>query len=443
MSNAVGGSTTTIGNPTRGRWWIVIAALLLQFSIGAVYAWSVFSTAFKKPEAMELTNPQASLPFTVTIGMIFVGSYIGGRLQDKVGPRPVALTGGIIYGIGNVLASFTGGHDAGQLWLLVTGYGVIAGFGLGFAYIVPIAMLQKWFPDKRGLITGLAVAGFGFGAVATAPVAQWLIAMNPDRPAWAFLPLGIGYLVLSLIGASFFRNPPAGYQVPGWVPAAAGRVKDAYKQFTESEALRTPQWYLLTAILTLNVTVGIALIAQANSTAEDVAGYTAAGAATLVGVLALFNGGGRIFWAWVSGFTGRMGAFGLMLALQGVCLLVIPHASNAALFFILAAVIYLCYGGGFGTMPATAGDFFGVKHAGAIYGLMIVGWSLGGIIGPPIIAGLIGGDKNYTLGYTVIGIIALVALILPVITKMPGRKQEPAAPMAERRPEATGEAAVR
>ena len=418
-ATAIGGTTK---KPTAGRWGIVIAALLLQFSIGAVYAWSVFSSALKEPDAMALTNPEASLPFTVTIGMIFIGSYIGGRIQDKVGPRPVALAGGIIYAIGCILASFALSHDNTQLWLLVLGYGVISGFGLGFAYIVPIAMLQKWFPDKRGLITGLAVAGFGFGAVLTAPVAQWLIAMAPTEPNRAFLPLGIGYLVLSLIGASFFRNPPAGYSVPGWVPASTGRAQDSYKQFTEKEALRTPQWYLLAAILTLNVTVGIALIAQANSSAIDIAGYSVAGAGALVGVLALFNGGGRIFWAWVSGKTGRMTAFGLMLGLQGVCLLIIPHASNAVLFFILAAVIYLCYGGGFGTMPATAGDFFGVKHAGAIYGLMIIGWSIGGIIGPPIIAALIGADKDYTLGYTVIGIIALVSLIVPVITRMPRPK---------------------
>ncbi|WEG09742.1 OFA family MFS transporter [Microbacterium horticulturae] len=410
---------SAVHKPTAGRWWIVVAALLLQFSIGAVYAWSVFGKALAEPTAMNLSTSQASLTFTVTIGMIFIGSYVGGKVQDRTGPRPVALTGGVIYGIGCILASFAVSHDASLLWLLVLGYGVISGFGLGYAYIVPIAMLQKWFPDKRGLITGLAVAGFGFGAVVTAPVAQWLIAMTPTEPNRAFLPLGIGYIVLAVIGASFFRNPPAGYTVPGWTPSVSGRTRDAYKQFTEQEALRTPQWYLLTAILTLNVTVGIALIAQAAASAKDIAGYSVAGAAALVGVLALFNGGGRIFWAWISGFTGRMVAFGLMLGLQGVCLLIVPHASNGVLFFILAAIIYLCYGGGFGTMPATAGDFFGVKHAGAIYGLMIIGWSLGGIIGPPIIAALIGEDKNYVLGYTVIGIIALVSLVVPVITRMP------------------------
>ncbi len=409
-------------NPTRGRWWLVAAALLLQFSIGAVYAWSVFSKALTVAEPFQLSKLEGALPFEVTIGMIFIGSYIGGRLQDKKGPRLVALMGGIIYAVGIILASFS--HNRGQLWLLVLSYGVIGGFGLGFAYIVPIAMLQKWFPDKRGLITGLAVGGFGFGTVLTSPISQGLIDINKDVPTKAFLPLGIGYLILSLIGASFFRNPPSGYQVPGFSPATSGPVVDSGKDYTEKEALRTPQWYLLMTILALNVTAGIALISQAAASATDIAGYTKAGAAGLVGALAIFNGGGRIVWAVVSDHTGRMPAFAAMLGLQGICLLAIPHASSAVLFFILAAVIYLCYGGGFGTMPATAGDYFGVRHAGAIYGLMILGWSLGGIIGPFIISGLIGGAKNYTLGYTVIAVIALASMVLTVITKIPRTRND-------------------
>jgi len=317
-------------NPTRGRWWLVAAALLLQFSIGAVYAWSVFSKALTVAEPFQLSKLEGALPFEVTIGMIFIGSYIGGRLQDKKGPRLVALMGGIIYAVGIILASFS--HNRGQLWLLVLSYGVIGGFGLGFAYIVPIAMLQKWFPDKRGLITGLAVGGFGFGAVLTSPIAQGLIDSNKDVPTKAFLPLGIGYLILSLIGASFFRNPPSGYQVPGFSPATSGPVVDSGKDYTEKEALRTPQWYLLMTILALNVTAGIALISQAAASATDIAGYTKAGAAGLVGALAIFNGGGRIVWAVVSDHTGRMPAFAAMLGLQGICLLAIPHASSAVLF---------------------------------------------------------------------------------------------------------------
>jgi OFA family oxalate/formate antiporter-like MFS transporter len=415
-------STAHLDDPTRGRWWLVAAALLLQFSIGAVYAWSVFSKALGLAPPFHLTKVEGALPFEVTIGMIFIGSYLGGRLQDKKGPRLVALTGGIIYAVGVIVASFSTAHD--QLWLLVLGYGVISGFGLGFAYIVPIAMLQKWFPDKRGLITGLAVSGFGFGAVVTSPIAQRLIDSNKAVPTKAFLPLGIGYLVLSLVGASFFRNPPSGYHVPGYTPPTSGRVVDSGMDYTEKEALHTVQWYLLMSILALNVTAGIALISQAAASATDIAGYTAVGAASLVGVLAIFNGAGRVVWAVASDHSGRMPAFAAMLALQGVCLLLIPHASNSGLFFILAAIVYLCYGGGFGTMPATAGDYFGVRHAGAIYGLMIIGWSLGGIIGPLIISSLIGSDKNYTLGYTVIGLIALAATGLTVITKIPHTRQE-------------------
>jgi OFA family oxalate/formate antiporter-like MFS transporter len=401
----------------------VAAALLLQFSIGAVYAWSVFSKALTQAEPFKLTKVEASLPFVVTIGMIFIGTYTGGRIQDRRGPRPVALMGGVIYAAGVILASFA--HDRSQLWLLVLGYGVISGFGLGVAYIVPIAMLQKWFPDKRGLITGLAVGGFGFGAVLTSPIAQRLIDSNKDVPTKAFLPLGIGYLVLSLIGASFFRNPPSGYHVPGYVPATTGRVVDSGRDYTEQEALRTPQWYLLMFILALNVTAGIALISQAAATATDVAGYTAVGAAGLVGLLAVFNGGGRIVWAVFSDRIGRMNAFAAMLGLQALCLALIPHTHNAALFFILAAIVYLCYGGGFGTMPATAGDYFGVKHAGAIYGLMILGWSLGGVVGPLVISYLIGSDKNYTLAYSVIAGIALLAIILTRITRIPRTRQSP------------------
>jgi OFA family oxalate/formate antiporter-like MFS transporter len=411
-------------SPGGNRWLLVAAALLLQFSIGAVYAWSVFAKALKEAPAFELTAVQASLPFTVTIGMIFIGSYLGGRIQDRRGPRPVALAGGVIYAVGVMLASFAQNGD--QLWLIILGYGVISGFGLGFAYIVPIAMLLKWFPDKRGLITGLAVGGFGFGAVLTSPVAQWLIHNDPDRPTSAFLPLGIAYLVMSLIGASFFRNPPAGYAVPGYEPAASGTGTNGGTDYTQGEALRTPQWYLLTAILTLNVTAGIALISQAAASAADIAGYTAAGAAAVVGVLAVFNGGGRIVWAAASDFVGRMPAFAAMLGLQGVCLLILPHASNAVLFFVLAAIVYLCYGGGFGTMPATAGDYFGVKYAGAIYGLMLIGWSIGGVIGPIVISSLIGEEKNYTLGYTTIGIIALASMVLTFITKIPSRTRETA-----------------
>jgi OFA family oxalate/formate antiporter-like MFS transporter len=419
---------------TSNRWLILVAGVLVQLAIGAVYAWSVFSKALQSDEAFGWSKAQATVPFEVAIGMIFLGSYIGGRLQDRRGPRSVALSGGVIYSIGVVLASFA---TADSFWLLVLGYGVLGGFGLGMAYIVPIAMLQKWFPDKPGLITGIAVAGFGFGAVITAPVGQRLIDNTPDLPTKAFLPLGIGYLLAIVIGASLFRNPPAGYRPPGFEApvqrsgAAAAEVDpvSGERDFTASEALSTPQWYLLTAILTLSVIAGISLISVAAGSASDISGLSAASAATLVGVLGLFNGAGRVLWGWLSDRIGKMPAFMGILGIQGVCLLLIPHATSFAMFALLAALIYTCYGGAFGTMPSTAGRFFGVRHAGAIYGLMLVGWSIGGVVGPLLISKLIGEDKAYTLAFSVIGIIALVAIIVPVITRKPAPKR-----VAERTP---------
>ena len=357
-------ATTASGREARpagapNRWVILVAAILVQLAIGSVYAWSVFAKALQSEEAFGWSKPKAALPFSVVIGMIFVGSYIGGRIQDKRGPRTVAMAGGVIYSVGVILASFASNAD--MFWLLVLGYGIIGGFGLGMVYIVPIAMLQKWFPDKPGLITGLAVAGFGFGAVITAPVGQALIDNTPSIPTRAFLWLGIGYLVALLVGSSLFRNPPEGYHAASAPKAAAARTaaapaaSTAGGDFTPSEAMHTPQWYLLTGILTMSVTAGISLIAVAAGTATDVAGFSKTAAASLVGILAIFNGGGRILWGWLSDIIGKMPAFMGILGIQGVCLLLIPHAANAAVFAVLAALVYTCYGGGFGTMPSTAG----------------------------------------------------------------------------------------
>ncbi|HEX9334534.1 MAG TPA: MFS transporter, partial [Pseudonocardiaceae bacterium] len=188
-------------NLIRRRWGLVVAAVLLQLALGAVYAWSVFSKALQASgNDFHLSKSTAALPFSVDIGMIFIGTFVGGRIQDAKGPRAVALGGGIIYSIGVLLAGLA--VDRGQFWLLVLGYGVIAGFGLGCGYIVPIAMLQKWFPDHRGLITGIAVGGFGFGAVLTSPIAQALVSHYAKVPTRSFLWLGAAYLVMVIVGAS-------------------------------------------------------------------------------------------------------------------------------------------------------------------------------------------------------------------------------------------------
>src|SRR3954465_14132078 len=257
MATSVEGASAAAGGrpATAGRWGIAVAAVLVQLALGAVYAWSVFN----KPLQAEFgwSKSQVVLPFEVAIGTIFIGTFVGGRIQDRRGPRPVALAGVVLYSVGIMLASLVSSKD--QLWLLVLTYGVMGGIGLGLAYITPIAMLAKWFPDKRGLITGIAVGGFGFGAVITGPVAKNLLAGTSHKPG-VFLPLGLAYLIAGLIGASMFRNPPAGYTVPGWEPSTTTRNVAGTRVYTLSEALRTRQWYMLTAILALNVTCGIAFI---------------------------------------------------------------------------------------------------------------------------------------------------------------------------------------
>ena len=387
------------------RWLALLGGVLIQLVIGGVYAWRLFGRALQQPDTMGLGHVAATVPFEAAIGMIFVGTSVGGRLQDRSSPRVVALVGSVLYGLGLMLASLA--RDGGDLWLLVLGYGIIGGFGLGMAYIVPVALLQKWFPRQRSLVTGIAVGGFGFGATLTTPVAQWLLSLDPGAPAAAFLPLGAGYLVLGVIGSLLMFPPPA---------AEADRTVAATGDLTVLEALRTPHWYLLTGVRFVAVAAGISLISMMAGAAVDVAGFDVAAAATIVGVLALFNGAGRIAWAAVAQKVGAVPVLIVILALEGLALIALPHATGLG-FVALAAVVYLCYGGAFGTLPAASGAAFGLTHAGAIYGLMLVGWSLAGVLGPVAAAGLVGDGANYVLAFTVMGLVAVVGIVLPLVLR--------------------------
>lgn len=386
------------------KWAALVGGVLVQLVIGGVYAWSLFGHALQSPAAMGLSPAAAAVPFEVAIGMIFIGAAIGGRLQDRSSPRMVAVIGIVLYGWGMLLASLA--TSLAHYWLLVLGYGVVAGFGLGMTYIVPVSLLQKWFPEHTALVTGLAVGGFGFGATVTSPLAAWLMAMTPETPAVAFRWLGLAYLVVGLIGAALLASPPRNSTVD------AQRDDD----LTAAQALRTPQWYLLTATLMMAVMAGISLISMVAGAAMDVGGFSAGAAAAVVGVLALFNGGGRVIWSAAAQRLGRLPILAVILVLEGVALLLLPHATGA-LFVVLAAVVYLCYGGAFGVMPSTAGQFFGLTHAGAIYGLMLVGWSTAGVLGPLLAADLVGDAGNYTLAFSVMGAIAVAAVALPMITR--------------------------
>lgn len=406
------------GSPPRAA--IACGAVLFQMALGGIYSWSVLARALQEPgNGFGLTRAQAVMPFSVAIGVVFLGTFLGGRLQDRRGPRIAALLGGALYSAGTMLSALA--TDRSMFWLLLLSYGILGGLGLGIAYIVPVAMLQKWYPGHRGLITGVAVGGFGFGAVLTSPLAQHLVDAYRPMPTRAFLPLGACYLVLTFAGASLFRNPslrePSFRDSPVPRPGPMVRRSD----FTCAEALRTRQWYMLTTILTLNTVAGIGFVAVTASAAEAITGIGSAEAAALTGGMGLFNGAGRIVWGWLAERHGRMRMFTLILALEGLCLLAIPYATSPRLFIPLAAVIFANFGGGYAIMPAASADFFGLSHAGAIYGLMNIAWSIGGVIGPLLVSSM-AASGSYRMAFTTLAVIVLSATMLPGLTRAPGRR---------------------
>lgn len=393
------------------RWVIAVAAFCMQLALGAVYAWSVFLNPVIK--AYGVTKAPANFTFSVALLALGITAGFGGYLNSRFGPRAIATVAGIVYGVGIILAGFA----APNLFVLYLTYGIIGGIGLGLGYIVALAMLIKWFPDRRGFITGLAVAGFGAGAALTGPIAANLM-LKPLGLGVTLNYLGIAYLVVVVVAAQFFRRAPDGYAPAGWVPVAKPQEIRSKREYTLREALTSPKWYVLWLTLALNVTAGAALISVASPLAQDFTKVAAGVASTLVVTISIFNGAGRLFWGWLSDLIGRPFTFLSLFVIQLITFLLLPFIGNFALLFIPASLIGLCYGGGFGTMPAFAADFFGPKNAGTIYGVMLTAWSAGGIVGPLLIAGM---DTRMAL-YIIAGLM-LVSCVLPFIARSIARQE--------------------
>jgi OFA family oxalate/formate antiporter-like MFS transporter len=402
------------------RWLIAGAGVVMQIALGAVYAWSVFRIPLTT--SFGWTISEVTLTFTIAIFVLGFAAFVGGIWMRRSGPRKVALTAGVLYGLGVFLASFAGGH----LWWLYCSYGLIGGIGLGLGYIVPVATLVKWFPDKRGLITGIAVTGFGSGALITAPIATRLVATVGTLETFAIL--GVAYFVAVTGGALFMQNPPEGYRPPGWAPTAVQQRQRATRAYTLEEAIRSWQWYGLWTLLFLNTTAGIAIISQAAPMAQEITNVSAARAASLVGIISIANGLGRLLWAWLSDFIGRRSVFLLMFPLQAVIFWRLPSVQSFPAFAALAFLVLLCYGGGFGTMPAFAADYFGAENVGSIYGLMLTAWGFAGLLGPTLIATLRESRGRYNEALYVIAGLMLASAIIPIIVRPPtsGPAQHPA-----------------
>jgi MFS transporter, OFA family, oxalate/formate antiporter len=395
------------------RWSIAIAGVLLQVALGAVYAWSVFRAPLMKQSGWSIS--EVTLTFTITIFVVGFAAFFGGLWLNRKGPRVVALTGGFLYGLGVFLASFSD-H---KLWWLYLSYGVIGGIGLGFSYIVPVAVLVKWFPDRRGLITGVAVGGFGAGALVTAPVATRLIQSVGVLHTFAYL--GIAFLIVTVTAGYLMQNPPEGWRPEGWAPTTLHASQLSGRDYTLGEALRTWQWWALWLLLFLNTSAGISVISQEAPLFQELARVTAVAAAGMVGVASIGNAFGRVFWAWASDSITRRGTFVVMFMAQIILFWALPSITSTSVLTIVAFIVLMCYGGGFGTMPAFAADYFGSRNVGPIYGLMLTAWGFASAFGPLLIAYLRQATGSYGEGLHVIAGVMAVSVLLPLIVSPPHR----------------------
>jgi OFA family oxalate/formate antiporter-like MFS transporter len=373
---------------------------------------------FRKPlsDHFDTSVSQVNLIFSLAILFLGFAAYFGGRWMGKVGPRRVGMAAGILYGVGIILASFS----SSSIVLLYLTYGVLAGTGIGLGYIVPVATLIKWFPDRRGFITGIAVAGFGAGALVTAPLAERLIAGPGLFETFAIL--GVVYLVVVTAAAATLSNPPEGWKPEGWEPDTTERADRSgaeYELGGANGAIRTWQWWALWSLLFLNVTAGISLISEASPIAQEVTGVGAATAAGLVSIISIANGAGRFVWAWLSDAIGRKWVFLTMFLLQAALFAIMPSVGAYALFAVLAFVVISCYGGGFGTMPAFAADYFGSKNVGQVYGAMLTAWGIGGVVGPQLISAIKDSTGEYTNAFYIIAGIMLLSAIVPFLVRPP------------------------
>jgi MFS transporter, OFA family, oxalate/formate antiporter len=402
---------SALGFSGPNRWGIAAAGVFMQIALGAVYAWSVFRVPLAKQFSWSIS--EVTLTFTIAIVALGISAFFAGLWLNRKGPRIVAMTGGLLYGLGVFLASFSN-HG---LWWLYLSYGLIGGIGLGFSYIVPVAVLVKWFPDRRGLITGIAVGGFGAGPLITAPIATRLIQSVGVLSTFAYL--GVAYLIVTVVAGYFMQNPPPGWKPAGWEPSAPQAAQRAVRDYSLGEALKTWQWWALWLLLFIDTSAGISIISQEAPMFQELGQLTALAAASLVGIASIGNALGRVFWAWLSDAVTRRIAFLLIFLVQIPLFWFYPELHSEFWLGLVTFLILMCYGGGFGTMPAFAADYFGAKNVGPIYGLMLTAWGAASVFGPLLIAHMRETTKIYSGALHIIAVVLALSLVLPFAMRPP------------------------
>ncbi len=430
------------------RWIIVIGAILIQLALGAIYAWSAFTTPLQgtaaAPSEFGFTKTQTQLIFSAGLAAFAVMTIIGGRLMKKYGPRTIALLGGIVLGLGYILGGLVGASFVGKLATI----GIIGGAGIGLAYVVPIATGVKWFPDKKGLVSGIAVAGFGFGAFI------WILLANPPSVLgfsglisktvvdathpfvytvanvdMTFIIYGILFLVLVVIGSLVMVNPPEGWRPAGWNPPAPAPGKSAFKGFSPKEMTKSPQFWMLWTMFIFGALAGLMVIGNVQNFAKHTTdgfeghGFTATQAAdfAVLGAaicLPIFNGAGRIVWGQVSDKIGRRKALMSMFLFQGMMMAAFFYTtSNEYMFYVVAALIGFNFGGNFALFPAATADSFGSDTVGINYGYVFTAYGIGGIAGPYLAGWVQDAGMSFNYAFFPAALLCFIAAGLAMLYK--------------------------
>jgi len=384
--------------PGFNRWMVPPAALSVHLCIGQAYAFSVFNDPLSRLIGVSAPTPEdwklTELGWIFSLAIVFLGlsAAVGGKWLEKVGPRLTMFVAACCFGSGFWISAL--GVALHQIWLLYLGYGVIGGIGLGLGYVSPVSTLIKWFPDRRGMATGMAIMGFGGGAMIGAPLAVGLMDVFKSASnvgvVETLMVMGGIYFLSMMIGALTIRIPPPDWQPSGWTPPAVSNKMISSRHVHIDQALKTPQFYLLWLVLCLNVTAGIGVLGQASVMIQEMfkGQVTAAAAAGFVGLLSLFNMGGRFFWSSASDYLGRKNTYFIFFVVGAGLYAWVPYvgmAGHMVGFVTLYALIMSMYGGGFSTIPAYLADIFGTRYVGGIHGRLLTAWSTAGVLGPVLV----------------------------------------------------------
>ena len=389
----------SIAKPGFSRWLVPPAALAVHLSIGQVYAFSVFKNpllALKAADGSAWSLKEVGYIFSIAIAVLGLSAALFGRWLEMAGPRKAMFVSATCFGSGFLIASL--GVTSHSLALIYLGYGVVGGIGLGLGYISPVSTLIKWFPDRPGLATGLAIMGFGGGAMIGSPLGTKLMALykvsghQPIAAAW--VTMGVLYFLFMMFGVFSVRVPQKGWKPAGWSPKLNHSALISAHNVDVNSAFTTPQFWLLWIVLCMNVTAGIGILEQAAPMIQDLfkGNVSPVAAAGFVGVLSLFNMAGRFFWASTSDFIGRKPTYMVFFIAGAALYLLLPyteHLNSVALFVLISGVLLSMYGGGFATIPAYIKDLFGGYQVSAIHGRLLTAWSTAGIVGPLIVNGIL------------------------------------------------------